>query len=953
MEMFTLDKEMAEERAESLQQETNTLKDRIEEISIDLDVLKKEKDILNKPPDLSESRTPLEVIQLERHNERLKEALLRLRDATAEQENELNQKIKVLEQENYMLQEVKGQHEKTLERLATTETLVDDLKMQLDDALGAEELVDQLTEKNLNLTEKLDELATTVEDLEALKELADELEENHMETEKQLQTEIDHRDMLLREQLERLRANEEMIADYEATIQQFRELVTLLQNDLQALRRKEQENASEKMTLSSQSQEMMSLNLQLQNTVIKVQAKQIDIELRKLETAQANDRLAMIQPYLPDSFFKTENDAISCLLLFKRMDYKSTLIVKHLDQSYPISEKIMNNVTEGLVTLCEIKQRAGWLGSLSARFETYMKNSDSSTFSKLGKVYHDLIGVERRLNAIVELLRTDQLNETHCLTELQRVITQVEHLVETHIDQQRETNNVDQFFGFTRALDLNADRIVVILTFATQTLNHAIRDEGISITEGIVEVDQHFVEPVGRLIAQAKNSKITARKLIRQLEEMFEEAMTLRPEYLHRFKMLYAISTKLSKFCFDTCKEITTYIDTIRGSQEEMELSSIQKIIYDKSDEVFEMGESYMWENALRAMKTLVTELETTHMQIDHDSKLDKIISNVAPWVQRASDIKAEVVINHELEHKLQQHNEEIIKLIKDVRLKDQALQEYEVKISLLEKRMEVAKKEVEHMKSLEEDLEKSMSQEQMYMEAMENLQNEYDALETENTKLKKEVSKREEVRQSIIRKTNFDGMEGEDANQVQEMAGHYYELTGQIETMKASIRYLRAENAELKSAEYVHLLASDDTIHHKQGHKELMSQVARETRALIKDMRMASASPRVVQLQRHSKWQSVKRSPDYQYQTQQSVLYTLKQRSIQLRQRVVGDLQIPTNSNKHEKKISEQQQQQRKLGIIKIPKLNSFSAKACSVHCVDIQSIDKFKQIHSIFIQL
>lgn len=80
MEMLTLDKEVAEEKAESLQQETLILKDRIEEISIDLDILKQEADIMNKPPaerDQEEERTPLEVIQLERHNERLKEALVR------------------------------------------------------------------------------------------------------------------------------------------------------------------------------------------------------------------------------------------------------------------------------------------------------------------------------------------------------------------------------------------------------------------------------------------------------------------------------------------------------------------------------------------------------------------------------------------------------------------------------------------------------------------------------------------------------------------------------------------------------------------------------------------------------------------------------------------------------------------------------------------------------------
>lgn len=42
LEMMTLDKEVAEERAENLQQEVNVLKDKIEEISVDLDVLRKE-----------------------------------------------------------------------------------------------------------------------------------------------------------------------------------------------------------------------------------------------------------------------------------------------------------------------------------------------------------------------------------------------------------------------------------------------------------------------------------------------------------------------------------------------------------------------------------------------------------------------------------------------------------------------------------------------------------------------------------------------------------------------------------------------------------------------------------------------------------------------------------------------------------------------------------------------
>ncbi|RCI04140.1 hypothetical protein CU098_003200 [Rhizopus stolonifer] len=944
MEMLTLDKEVAEEKAESLQQETLILKDRIEEISIDLDILKQEADIMNKPPaerDQEEERTPLEVIQLERHNERLKEALVRLRDATTENEAELNLKIKTLEQENYELEEIQYQYEKMKEQFVSAEHLVEDLKIQLDDAVGTEDLVEQLTEKNLNLTEKMEELRGTVDDLEALKELADELEENHMETEKQLQAEIDHRDMLLREQVERLRANEETMADYETTIDQFRELVSHLQNDLQELKRKEKVDQTEKMSLSSQSQAMMSLNLQLQTTVMKAQAKSIDIELRKLEATQANDRLNMIQPYLPEAFLKTENDPISCLLLFKRLEFKSDLIIKHLDQNYPVSEKIMDNVTENLVAICEIKQKAGWLSSLSTRFQTYIKNCEPDIFTNMGRVYLDLVGVERKMNGIVELFRTDQINEPHCLTELQRIISQVEHLVENNLGQ--EKNNADQFFGLTKALDLNADRMIVIFTFARQLLNNSVRNDGLTVDEGVGEMEQNYMEPLGRLITQAKNSKIIAKKLIRQLEDKFEEAMTLKGEHLHRFKMLYSISTKLCTFCFEIYKDLVVYVDTKRGSHEPIELSHIRKLLQDKGDEIFEMVESSMWESSLRTLKSLTNELETTHSQVECDDKLDKITIKVAPWIQRASDIKSEVVINHELEYKLQQYNEEILKLIKDVKLKEQTLQESDVKINLLEKRMEVAKKEIERAKAIEEDLEKAIDQGQQFKDAVDILEGENDALEAEISQLKKEASKREEKRQSLIRKGQFDLTEQEDTTTMQEMAGNYYEMSGQMETLKTSIRYLRAENSHLKSLDFVRSLDLNlDPTREDNKLDDHLKSLARETRVLVKDLRVTGASPRVIQLSNRQNTNKDS-TPDYRYQTQQSVLHTLKQRSIQLRNQMNG---LNNFSNTQSKELSQATQ---KLGFIQIP--NFLQNTASKKHTIHLKSATEFKRLHSIFI--
>jgi dynactin 1 len=99
-----------------------------------------------------------------------------------------------------------GRLELATSRLASAEAHVEDLKLQLDDALGAEDMLEQLTDKNLQMSEvsswsyiwdsgadclkRMEEMRLIIEDLESLKELNDELEENHVEAERVLNEEI-------------------------------------------------------------------------------------------------------------------------------------------------------------------------------------------------------------------------------------------------------------------------------------------------------------------------------------------------------------------------------------------------------------------------------------------------------------------------------------------------------------------------------------------------------------------------------------------------------------------------------------------------------------------------------------------------------------------------------------------------------------------------------------------
>lgn len=240
LEMATLDREMAEERCEVLQLELESLKERHEELVAENEYLKSENEEFIRGGGVGEGgERTAGTLQLERQNERLKEALVRLRDITGKRESELKSEIVALTEEIDQLNSVKGttwhvllildRFDEVSKQLAQSEAMIEDLKQQLDTALSAEDLLEELTERNLSLTEKIEEMRTTIEDLEALRELNDELEENHLAQERELREEAEFKETLIREQAKRIQTAEETNLDYESTIMRFRELVLSLQ----------------------------------------------------------------------------------------------------------------------------------------------------------------------------------------------------------------------------------------------------------------------------------------------------------------------------------------------------------------------------------------------------------------------------------------------------------------------------------------------------------------------------------------------------------------------------------------------------------------------------------------------------------------------------------------------------------------------------------------------------
>lgn len=175
------------------------------------------------------------------------------------------------------------------------------------------------------------------------------------------------------------------------------------------------------------------------------------------------------------------------------------------------------------------------------------------------------------------------------------------------------------------------------------------------------------------------------------------------------------------------------------------------------------------------------------------------------------------------------------------------------------------------------------------------------------------------------------------------------------METLKAGIRYLRAENAHLKSCDLARSLKLDlDPVQpsveqDNTDSNAVKRSIAMETRTLIKEMRKAAASPRVVTLSGErdkQRWQSIRKAPDYQYQAQQSVLYTLKQRSEQLKHKA-RQFEIEKNGTNRIRPLETVLPQS--IGKIQIPCLANTTSRR---HCIQLGSAIEFERIHGLFIR-
>ncbi|KCV68879.1 hypothetical protein H696_04297 [Fonticula alba] len=234
-ESLTMDKELAEERADQLQAEVDQLREQVEELTLDLEIVRGEhEEELAKLAAAGEGEvlSPAaqeQVAQLQLQNDRLKEALMLLRDRTTEEKAALAKRVRDLEKFERDMPELQAKYLALKAENADNESLVEQLKLQVDDGLAAESMVEELSEKVLDLEDHITDLQNSIQDLEDLRTLSDQLEDTYVENARALEQALQEQEALVARLAGQLSLEHGLRSDRDLTIDKFRGLVRDLQ----------------------------------------------------------------------------------------------------------------------------------------------------------------------------------------------------------------------------------------------------------------------------------------------------------------------------------------------------------------------------------------------------------------------------------------------------------------------------------------------------------------------------------------------------------------------------------------------------------------------------------------------------------------------------------------------------------------------------------------------------
>lgn len=697
VEMITLDKEMAEEKADTLALELESAKERIEELQLDLEILKtemQEKSLIKTDGNsvsgetVSSGMSVYEFKQLEQQNARLKETLVRMRDLSAHEKHEIQKLNKELELKKSEVMELQRIKEKLTTKVDELEGQFVDLQEQVDAALGAEEMVEQLAEKKMELEDRVKSLEEEIAELEALEEVHEQLVEQNHELELDLREELDMAHSAKREAQREKDAAIETVLDRDQTITKFRELVQRLNEQAMDLREKlNQESSGREHGLTE------TIDFKQVFAESKAHTRAIDLQLRQIELTQSNEHVKYLLAYMPEVFMARggDHDAILVILLVSRIVFKAGIIVAQTrDRFAPVSLIDRNAIMQGhkvhqFAFRSRLLHHIHNLQSVMHQFMFGLSSCNPDALLKVGASLPEMIAQEKIIDSIVDLLKNNQLDENSSSEGLEKSVNFFNAMYSVLLASESLTNET---------------QIVRDCIASITTACESIETDS-AIVRGLIKGGDETSESgllLQFIIQTSENVKQQMKLIKRRLpQDISITKCNLSANTLQNLRQTADALSRLLNLMFLSAKHVIAFV-----TSDAVDASSVVSITHDKlwelmsqlCERVYEQDDRGVTQNIKNVLTTANTDMsQFAQYLLDNEYEIMSAAEKekvLPPISVRAHMVKKQLEETKTLTATLENKEAEIRQLKLNVKMKQSELSEMQIRKDLAEKKLSV-----------------------------------------------------------------------------------------------------------------------------------------------------------------------------------------------------------------------------------------------------------------------
>lgn len=479
--------------------------------------------------------------------------------------------------------------------------------MQSDLTQNAEHMLEELTERNGVLEMRVETLTAQVHELELLRDVNQELEETHTETEAQLQKELQEHERTIASLRAAAQAHAAQLADSDAAIALFRELVREQFQELEKLRGQSQANAP----------------AEVRAPVVEIAPSHAHLramvpELERLDALQAQHHLDIVRNYLPPLFWKEDEPAIGTLLVLERIGGLSALLERTLGVSADVQDRYQaRTLDQSLLTACTVRHALAHLTALAEQAAAALSTAPPDVFVAQGRHYLALVPVEQQLRAMADALHQNRFDEAACKAMCDAIVPQLENVSSGLQEHTSLADLAAKEVGSASLAALDVDTLLV----------------GVGLAQGAFAAlapripDTHVDVPpqLDALAALVRRARIPASKMVRRLSALREEHSTVEMECIPALPGLGQLSSTLAARAAHLGEALDTYAERVQVEAVDLseatlgavlpdDVSSLTadvQLLVDMLDTLYEAVADPM--HALPSTYTLLTQSMTRH----------------------------------------------------------------------------------------------------------------------------------------------------------------------------------------------------------------------------------------------------------------------------------------------------------------------------------------------------